>query len=122
MGVNSTSGGTAMSRYSTIWTEEVRHAGLSKYQVIRGSERRVVEERAGALRAQWDAEWERRCDAEQRRSARLNAFQTREYLKREATERTDAAVAALASLSSLLVDGKKANCRVDWNRLKDRSQ
>ncbi len=107
-----------MSRYSTTWTLEVRHAGLNKYREIRGYDERVVEERAVALRAQWDAEWERRCEADQRRRDRLG----RESLKRQAVERTHAAGAALESLSCILADGLKADCRVNWENLKDRSR
>jgi restriction system protein len=58
-----------MSGKSTTWAQEVRHVGLNRYLVVRGPGRRVVEDRAAALGAQWDAEWERRCDAERRRSA-----------------------------------------------------
>ena len=111
-----------MSRDSTTWTMEVRHAGLNKYRVIRGPEQRVVEERASALSAQWDAEWERHCDVEKRRVTRLNVLETRESQKRQAVEQTDAAVSELTSLSSILVDGVSVDCRVNWDSLKDRSQ
>jgi hypothetical protein len=111
-----------MSGNSTTWAQEVRHTGLNKYQVVRGPARRLVEERAAALGAQWDAEWERRCDVERRRQARRNDPPIPELSKRQADEQADAAVAALASLSALLLDGWNADSRIDRERAEGHSK
>ena len=39
---------------------ELRHAGLQKYRVIRGRDKRVVQEKANAQIAAWDSQWNKR--------------------------------------------------------------
>ena len=49
---------------------EVKHDGLKKYQVIRGDNKYVVEQKARAKTAQWDDMWSKKQIAEQARLER----------------------------------------------------
>jgi restriction system protein len=108
----------AMS-HSAMYAIEVRHDGLNKYRVVRGASRYEVGERAEALRAQWDNEWARRQDVEARRQQRDDQVRYRWDKKADAAERTQSAGAALASLSSILLDGVRHSSRFSWATLKD---
>lgn len=111
-----------MSRYAAVYEIEVRHPGLSKFRMLRGSNRYEVEQRAAALRAQWDDEWTRRRAVEDRRQQRLGVVRLKEDMKREAAERTEAAEKQLSSLSTILIDGLRNPSPFEWDLLKDRSQ
>ncbi len=37
-----------------IWQIELRHDGLKKYRIIRGRDKYEVEQKAAAIKAQWD--------------------------------------------------------------------
>jgi len=104
---------------SAMFAIEVRHSGLNKFRVIRGASRYEVGERAEALRAQWDDEWSRRQDIETRRQQREDQVRYRWDKKGDAAERTQSATAALASLSSILVDGAMHTAAFSWETLKD---
>jgi restriction system protein len=72
----------------TYWYEiEVHHDGLGKYRHIRGTDHHVVEQKARAQRLQWDEMWEKRQEAERRRSE----------VERERERRTEAKEDAAAS-------------------------
>ena len=51
-----------------IYELEVRHEGLKKYRLIRGSDRHVVEQKAWAQKAIWNEMWEKRSAGEEKRS------------------------------------------------------
>ena len=108
-----------MGRYTAMYEIEVRHNGLHKYRHIRGSDRYVVEQKAAALRAQWDLEWARRCEVEDRRFERMSLADAREAKKREANERTAKAQADLEAIQSILSTTLAVDDRIDWNALKD---
>lgn len=111
-----------MGRYRQYYEIEVRHPGLHKYRHIRGADAWVVEQKAEALKAQWDAEWERKrrtADAAQQRLARMWG---KEAKKEEAAQLTGAAQARLAALSNILQHTLTVDDRVDWELLKDKSK
>jgi len=92
----------------------VSHTQLHKYQVIRGDNREAVKIKAQVLGQQWDEAWSKR-------SQREMAARNVEEKKRVATDRTEEAGRAIASLNSLLVSTLDTNSRIDWESLKDTS-
>lgn len=111
-----------MARYRHYYEIEVRHPGLHKYRHIRGADRYVVEQKAAALRDQWDGEWDRRSAILDRQQARLSAMASREAMREEAAQRTSSAQADLDALSGILSHTLSVDDRVDWESLKDRSR
>lgn len=110
-----------MARYRHYYEIEVRHPGLHKYRHIRGTDAYVVQQKALALEQQWDREWERHCEIQDRRQARISALETKEALKEEAADRTETALASLAAAEGLLAHTLTVDDRIDWESLKDRS-
>lgn len=100
---------------------EVSHDGLHKYRVIRGTDRYVVQQKAAALNAQWDAEWERKCEVEARRQQRIDVIASREASKQQAIDLTEAAREQLEDVRGVLAHALQVDDRVDWESLKDRS-
>jgi restriction system protein len=49
-----------------MWQIEVRHTGLNKYRLIRGTDQYVVEQKAKAQNAAWDEMWRKKVEREQR--------------------------------------------------------
>jgi restriction system protein len=104
------------------WQMEVRHEGLGKYQVIRGDDKYVVEQKARAKLRQWDEMWERKQAAEARRLEREEKAQAIAEHKALAEERTQEAQEALGALSRVLVHTLAVDDTVDWDALKDRTE
>ncbi|WP_297694870.1 restriction endonuclease [Phenylobacterium sp.] len=98
---------------------EVRHSGLNKYRIVRGATNYEVDQKADALRAQWDNEWKRRLAVEQRRQEREQQLQYSWNSKERAAERTAAAEQVLGSLATILVDGIRNSTPFSWDQLKD---
>jgi len=93
---------------------EVRHPGLHKYRLIRGRDRRVVEEKARAQMAVWNEMWQRRADRE-------NARQLKLANKEWAAERTSEARQAVEEMGRILARGLAGSKAVNWDALKDHS-
>ncbi|QSF55025.1 restriction endonuclease [Brevundimonas fontaquae] len=111
-----------MSRYRHYYEIEVSHPGLHKYRHIRGADPYVVEQKAAALRLQWDEEWRRKSDALDRQQSRYNAIAQKERMKNEAIIRTSSAEADLLALGKILAHTLSVDDRVNWDLLKDRSK
>lgn len=94
-----------------MWEIEVRHSGLNRYRMIRGSDRWVVNQKAEALRAQWDEIWARQ---EERRHRQLTFLTGKEL----ASAQTDAATTALEALRTLLSKTLSQSHSVEWATLK----
>jgi restriction system protein len=116
-----------MSRYSTRWEVVVRHDGLNRIRKITGTDRRIVEEMAASQRAQWDAMWERRQDADARREdaarkrqSRADAAAYKAAQQAAATERTLEAQQALAAVRDILRQTLAVDDQVCWDDLKPR--
>lgn len=111
-----------MSSYRHYYEIEVSHPGLHKYRHIRGADHYVVQQKAAALRLQWDEEWRRKSAVLDRQRGRENALAHKEEMKNEAIIRTASAEADLLALSNILSHTLSVDDRVDWNSLKDRSK
>ena len=88
----------------TRYEMTVRHDGLGKYQVVRGDDKYVVEQKARAKMQQWDDMWQRK----QRKAL--------------AAERTQEAQKALEALDRVLAHTLDIDDTVDWEALKDFSE
>ncbi len=100
---------------------EVRHSGLNKYQLIRGDDRYVVQQKAQAKMDEWDDMWERRQEAEQKRLERQQRAIKIQEQKDLAAERTQEAKAALHVLDTILAHTLEVDDTVDWDALKVKS-
>lgn len=81
---------------------EIQHPGLNKYRVIRGRDRRVVEQKANAQMAAWNAMWQRTLRANEARQARESLAEYKEEMKQLAAQRTGEAEESLSRLATLL--------------------
>ena len=83
------------SNNKTVYVREVRHAELGKYRYIKGADPSVVAQMAQAQVRQWDEQWRKKQEAEQRLKEKLcerqQALQEREDQKRERLAIQDAA-------------------------------
>jgi restriction system protein len=111
----------AMS-YRQMWQIEVRHEGLKKYRLVRGTNKYVAEQQAAAQRATWDEMWRKRLAAESHAISRQQAAYTRQSRKDLAAERTTAAREALGELEGILAYSLTSQEGFQWEMLKDTSQ
>jgi restriction system protein len=109
-----------MSRYS-YYQIEVRHDELHKYRYIRGTDRYVVEQKAAALRSQWDEEWDRRRQVLNRQEARAELWASIEDSKEKAVDATAHAQAKIVAVQTVLAHSLATDDRIDWEGLKNRS-
>lgn len=73
---------------------EIRHDGLNKYRLISGRDAWVVDQKATALKAQWNAEWARRVERDERQSSIYGG----KFLAQSRTEEAEAAHASLTNM------------------------
>jgi len=97
---------------------EVRHRRLNKYQVIRGEDRYVVEQKARVKMAEWDQMWERKQQTEKRQLERQQRMREIEEKKRLAIERTEEAQATISNLERVLAYTLEIDDAIDWESLK----
>jgi restriction system protein len=91
---------------------EVWHKKLNKYEVIRGEDSHVVEQKARAKMAQWDETWKKQLERQQR-------AQEITEKKKLADERTAEAQEALTILERILAHSLTVDHTVDWESLKN---
>jgi restriction system protein len=101
------------NRYN--WSIEIRHEGLKKYRLVRGSDKYVVEQMAQAQQATWNEMWKRRLAADQRRQL----VYSRDEKKRLAAEKTVEAKRVLDDLRNLLSNALTNSGPVKWDALED---
>lgn len=56
-----------MAIYTYTYREEVIHEGLNKYRVVTAKSRYELEQKVASIQSQWDEQWRRKCEVEQRR-------------------------------------------------------
>ncbi|MGD0038282.1 MAG: restriction endonuclease [Bacteroidota bacterium] len=95
-----------------MWQIEVRHSGLNKYRLIRGTDQYVVEQKAAAQRAAWDEIWQKKVEREQRISDKQSMLE-------DAQEQTKEAVESIEQLENILHSGLKVDSTIKWESLKD---
>lgn len=105
----------------TGYAVEVRHRELNKYQVVRGDNKHVVQQKARAKMAQWDEMWQRKQEAERKREERAEKAQYAASQQQLAVEQTQEAQDALSVLEHVLSHTLSVDDTVDWESLKDYS-
>lgn len=60
--------GNNTTRSSYTYREEVKHEGLNKYRVITAKSSYELEQKVASIKAQWDAQWRRKCELEHKRA------------------------------------------------------
>ncbi len=108
-----------MPPYAT-YQIEIRHDGLHKYRLIKGTDRYVVEEKAAAQKRAWDEMWEKKQAAESARQDRQRAVEEKEEKKALAAERTTEAQDALDEIERTLLHTLEIDDRIAWDSLLDR--
>ncbi|NOZ71634.1 MAG: restriction endonuclease [Chloroflexi bacterium] len=100
--------------YVEIWHDE-----LKKYQVVRGDNRYVVEQKARAKMAQWDDMWERKQAADRARLEREQRALDKKQKLNLAAEKTREAQASISALERVLAHTLGVDDAVDWEALKN---
>jgi restriction system protein len=103
--------------YRQMWQIEVRHDGLNKYRLIRGSDQYVVEQKAAAQHAAWSELWAKRLEAEERKQA----IRSKEEKKALASNRTEDARSALTALEGTLAHTLQVDDEIQWESLLDKT-
>lgn len=98
---------------------EIWHDELNKYQVIKGDDSYVVEQKAAAKMAQWDEMWIKKATAETKRAERERAARNKEQKKALAEDRTKTAQQVLDGLEKTLAFTLGIDDAIDWESLKD---
>lgn len=131
-----------------MWEAQVRHEGLGKFRLIRGSEKHVVEQKAFYQEQVWNEQWQVKCESERRKKEKEQQAEERikqqqkqqtlkeqaaqekarqkaereQYIsdrKQEAVEQDIAAKVLLNAIRNTLNYTLDINDAVDWNALKD---
>lgn len=102
-----------------MWQIEVRHDGLHKYRVIRGTDKYVVEQKAQHQQAVWDEMWDRKQTIRASRMDREQKAADREAQKESAEERTAEAREAITNTENLLKSTLSIRHAIVWQDLKD---
>lgn len=108
--------------YRNLHEVEIRHSGLNKYRVIRGSDRYVVEQKARAQKRQWDDMWQRRQEREAKQEERERKAQEKEEKKSFAIQLTEEAQERLQQIENTLLFTLKVDDKIDWETLKDKQE
>lgn len=98
-----------------MYETEVRHKGLNKYRLIRGSDQYVVNQKAQAQLATWNEQWEKRKSKEEEISDKQSKIEN-------ASLKTEMALDAIEEIHNILKDSLKNIEVFDWESLKDKSE
>jgi len=98
---------------------EVRHKGLHKYRLIKGTERYIVEQKASAQQRAWEELWAKKQATEAVRANRQRSVREKEAKKALAAERTAEAQQVFAGIEQTLLHTLTVNDRIEWESLLD---
>jgi restriction system protein len=107
--------------YRYMYEVEIKHKGLNKYRVVKGSDKYVVEQKANTQLKQWDEMWLKKQEAEQLRNQRENIVREKEAKKELAIEHTKEAEDKIHSIENTLLYTLNIDDKIDWESLKDLS-
>lgn len=108
---------TGLARFSI----KVAHLELHKFQDIKGDDAGVVQGRARAKAAEWDAMWAKSVELAARQAARAAAAHDANQKKQLAADRTTEALQAIEHLNGTLAQTLAVDDAIDWDTLKDTS-
>jgi restriction system protein len=101
-----------------VWEATIRHDGLHKCRVIRGSSKDIVDEKASAQLKLWDEMWLRKCEKDKKRAD----AQQRWNKKNQAVEKTKEAEGIIESVRGILKESIKDANKFSWEDLLDKSE
>ena len=102
------------------YSRMIRHDGLNKVRVVKAATQQELEQKVYAIQAQWNEQWERKCEAERKRQEKLERIKSAEDAIKYASERTENAEDLQAQLDRILIDSIELQ-RFDIESLKDNS-
>ncbi|MBU8791149.1 restriction endonuclease [Oceanobacillus caeni] len=105
-----------------MYQVEIKHDGLNKYRVIKGSDPYVVRQKAIYQEQQWDEMWEKKQEAERKEEIREAAAKEKEEKKSLALQLTTEASQELNKLENILNFTLNINDAIDWEKIKDKSE
>jgi restriction system protein len=97
------------------------HDGLKKHRLIKGNDPTVVNRKADVQAADWEERWAQVVTRSAASQDRASKREHQENYRRIAAERTQEAEDEQAKLSAILRYTLSVDDRVDWERLKDRT-
>lgn len=106
--------------YRYYYQKEIFHNGLNKYKIIKASSPYELNQKIAAQSAQWDEQWERKCEIEERRKEKELIIQTNEELQEQANDLTEEAETMQTALDQILLDTLYP-LPLDWETLKDKT-
>ncbi|MED1865840.1 restriction endonuclease [Fictibacillus nanhaiensis] len=107
--------------YRYMYEVEIKHEGLNKYRVVKGSDRYVVEQKANTQLKQWEEMWRKKQEAEKKRKQRDSLVKEKEAKKELALEQTKEAEEKLLNIENTLIYTLNIDDKIDWESLKDLS-
>ncbi len=100
------------------YKKEAWHKGLNKYRVVKAESNYELNQKIRALMAQWDEQWERKCDAEEKKSEKEKILRSQQEALKFADEMTMEAEKVQEKLDNILFNSLKPK-PLDVNKLKD---
>ena len=98
-----------MARYTYTLRQEISHQGLNKYRVVTAQNRYELNQKIAAIQAQWDEQWQRKCEVEARKQELEARKRDKEQQKRDiekavkfAEDMTKDAVDSLEQIENIL--------------------
>jgi restriction system protein len=101
----------------TIYRIEIRHDGLHKYRLIKGTDKYVVEQTAREQSRAWNEMWEKKLEVDAKRKRSEQQAQQKDAKKALAAEQTDDAQATLRQIEETLLFSLKQSKTVNWDSL-----
>ncbi|MBS4204317.1 restriction endonuclease [Lederbergia citrea] len=101
---------------------EVKHEGLNKYRVIKGSDSYVVQKKAEMQIKEWDEKWEKKLVLDAKNEAREQAAREKEEKKSLAMQLTNEALEQLKIIENTLQHTLDIDDKINWESLKDNSK
>ncbi|WP_052124065.1 restriction endonuclease [Ureibacillus manganicus] len=105
-----------------MYEVEIRHDGLNKYRVIKGSDLYVVNQKAEMQERAWEEMWERKQEQDAKKQERERAALKKEEKKSLAEQLTKEAVEQIETIENILKHTLDIDDKIDWDSLKDKSK
>jgi restriction system protein len=105
-----------------MYQVEIKHDGLNKYRVIKGTDKYVVEQKARVQLVDWDNMWEKKLALQAEKAARERAASEKEQKKELAIQLTNDALEQLDLIENTLKLTLSIDDKINWENLKDNSR
>ena len=101
---------------------EIKHDGLNKYRVIKGTDKYVVEQKARVQLRDWDTMWEKKLALQAEKSTRERAASEKEQKRELAIQLTNDALEQLSTIENTLKYTLSIDDKINWEDLNDKSK